>query len=104
MVAQVSSAADFEKALSDDKLVVVDFFATWCGPCKMIAPMIEKFATEYAGKATFYKVDVDEVPDVAKNNDISAMPTLVFFKGGKEVARVLGANLAAIKQNIASNI
>ncbi|CAG99773.1 thioredoxin TRX2 [Kluyveromyces lactis] len=104
MVAQLTSASEFEKALTDDKLVVVDFFATWCGPCKMIAPMLEKFAKEYEGKATFLKVDVDELPDVAKNNDVSAMPTLVFFKSGKEISRVLGANLAAIKQTIAANV
>ncbi|CDO94807.1 unnamed protein product [Kluyveromyces dobzhanskii CBS 2104] len=104
MVAQITSAADFEKALTDDKLVIVDFFATWCGPCKMIAPMLEKFATQYEGKATFLKVDVDEVADVAKKNDVSVMPTLVFFKGGKEVTRVMGADLAAIKKNIAENV
>ena len=83
MVTAVTSASDFEKFISVDKLVVVDFFAVWCGPCKMIAPMIEKFSTEYS-QADFYKVDVDELPDIAK--------------------KVVGANPAAVKQAIASNV
>lgn len=103
MVSEIKSVAEFESAISVDKLVVVDFFATWCGPCKMIAPMLEKFAAEYS-QADFYKVDVDEVPEVAKTNEVSAMPTLIFFKSGKEVAKVVGANPAAIKQTIASNV
>lgn len=105
MVTQVSSVSEFNAALSGtDKLVVVDFFATWCGPCKMIAPMIEKFAEQYAGQATFLKVDVDQAPELAQRHGISAMPTLVFFKNGSELTRVVGANLAAVKQNIVSNI
>lgn len=105
MVAQISSVSEFNSTLSGtDKLVVVDFFATWCGPCKMIAPMIEKFAEQYIEQATFLKVDVDQVPDLAQKYDVSAMPTLVFFKNGNELTRVVGANMAAVKQNIVSNI
>ncbi|CAI2012749.1 hypothetical protein SEUBUCD646_0G04580 [Saccharomyces eubayanus] len=104
MVTQLKSASEYDNALaSGDKLVVVDFFATWCGPCKMIAPMIEKFAEHYSD-ASFYKLDVDEVSDVAQKAEVSSMPTLVFYKGGKEVTRVVGANPAAIKQAIASNV
>lgn len=104
MVTQLKSASEYDTALaSGDKLVVVDFFATWCGPCKMIAPMIEKFAEQYSD-AAFYKLDVDEVSDVAQKAEVSSMPTLIFYKGGKEVTRVVGANPAAIKQAIASNV
>lgn len=104
MVSQITSAAEFDSAIAQDKLVVVDFFATWCGPCKMIAPMLEKFSTQYAEGAVFYKVDVDELPEVAKKSDVSAMPTLIFYKSGKEVAKVVGADLAAIKQTITANL
>ncbi|SSD61107.1 probable Thioredoxin-2 [Saccharomycodes ludwigii] len=103
MVSAISSAEQFSKAINADKLVVVDFFATWCGPCKMIAPMIEKFAQEYT-QADFYKVDVDELADVAAKAEVSAMPTFVFYKNGKEVTRVVGANPAAVKSTVASNI
>ncbi|QHS73512.1 thioredoxin TRX2 [Saccharomyces paradoxus] len=104
MVTQLKSASEYDNALaSGDKLVVVDFFATWCGPCKMIAPMIEKFSEQYSD-ATFYKLDVDEVSDVAQKAEVSSMPTLIFYKSGKEVTRVVGANPAAIKQAIASNV
>ncbi|SCU97538.1 LANO_0E16270g1_1 [Lachancea nothofagi CBS 11611] len=102
MVTQISSSADFDKAIQADKLVVVDFFATWCGPCKMIAPMLEKFAAEYSS-ADFYKLDVDEVPEVAQKSEVSAMPTIVLFKSGKVVDKIVGANPALIKQKIAAN-
>ncbi|SCU91362.1 LADA_0F09494g1_1 [Lachancea dasiensis] len=102
MVTQLASAADFDKAIQADKLVVVDFFATWCGPCKMIAPMLEKFAAEYSS-ADFYKLDVDEVPEVAQKTEVSAMPTIVLFKAGQVVDKVVGANPALIKQKIAAN-
>ncbi|EDO17931.1 hypothetical protein Kpol_1010p47 [Vanderwaltozyma polyspora DSM 70294] len=104
MVQQIKSAAEFEKAIATEgKLVVVDFFATWCGPCKMISPMVDKFAVEYTD-AVFIKVDVDEVGDVAQKYDVTAMPTFLYFKDGKEVHRVVGANPAGIKQAIASNL
>lgn len=105
MVTQVASAAEFDAAISGtDKLVVVDFFATWCGPCKMIAPMVEKFSEQYAEGATFLKVDVDQIPDLAQRYEISAMPTLVFIKNGAEITKVVGANMGAVKQNIVANI
>ncbi|AJV72094.1 Trx1p [Saccharomyces cerevisiae YJM189] len=102
MVSQFKTASEFDSAIAQDKLVVVDFYATWCGPCKMIAPMIEKFSEQYP-QADFYKLDVDELGDVAQKNEVSAMPTLLLFKNGKEVAKVVGANPAAIKQAIAAN-
>lgn len=103
MVSVVHSKAEFTEALSHDGLVVIDFFATWCGPCKMIAPLLDKFSKEYTS-AKFIKVDVDELEDVAKEYSISSMPTILFFKGGKEVAKVIGADAAKIKQAIAANV
>ncbi|ODV83701.1 hypothetical protein CANARDRAFT_29694 [[Candida] arabinofermentans NRRL YB-2248] len=97
MVAVIKTLDEFTKATSASNLVVVDFFAVWCGPCKMIAPMLEKFAKEYS-TADFYKVDVDESPEISSAQDISSMPTLLFFKGGELVGKVIGANPAAIKQ------
>ena len=71
--------------------VLVDFSASWCGPCKALAPTIDKLAAEYAGKIAIYQVDIDNAQDAASNFNISSVPTCVFFKGTKEVDRFSGA-------------
>jgi len=81
------------------QLVVLDCFATWCGPCKVIAPAVAEFSNTYSN-AAFYKVDVDEVPDVAQELGIRAMPTFVLFKDGEKVEEVVGANKAALEAAI----
>lgn len=100
MVQVIKSEAEFTQFINQPNLVVIDFFATWCGPCKMIAPMLEKFSQEYSS-ASFYKVDVDELPTVASSQSVTSMPTLLFFKSGELVGKVIGANPAAIKQTLA---
>lgn len=102
MVASITSKQEFTDALTHDGLVVVDFFATWCGPCKMIAPLLDKFSTEYS-QAKFIKVDVDEFSEIAQEYEVSSMPTVIFFKGGQVVNKVIGANPAALKQVISAN-
>lgn len=83
---------------SKDRLVLLDCFATWCGPCKAIAPQIAKWSEDAAyGEVEFYKVDVDEVPDVAQDLGITAMPTFLLFKNGERVKEIVGANPRAIK-------
>jgi len=72
-------------------LVVVDFWATWCGPCKMISPIVEELANEYEGKAVFGKINTDENPDLASKFSIRGIPTLMFFKGGKKIDDIVGA-------------
>merc|ERR1712190_504539 len=87
MVYEVKDKADFQSQLkaAGDKLVVVDFYATWCPPCKAIAPEIEKLAKEHEGAVVFLKVDVDKAEDAAADNGISAMPTFIFFKKESKV-------------------
>ena len=80
-----------EKVLDVKGTVLVDFFATWCGPCKMVAPAVEQLAEEYNGKAAVYKLDVDEAQDIAMRLQIMSIPTLVFFKDGTESERIRGA-------------
>ena len=78
------------QALSNQGVVVVDFWASWCGPCKMLAPTIDKLAEQYDGKAVVGKVNVDDEQALAVQYGVMSIPTLVYFKDGKEVERKVG--------------
>jgi thioredoxin 1 len=88
---EVKDATFEEDVLNSDLPVVVDFWAVWCGPCKMIAPIMEEFANEYEGKLKVAKLDVDNNPNVAVKYGIRSIPTVLFFKDGKIVEQVIGA-------------
>ncbi|XP_034473551.1 thioredoxin-2 [Drosophila innubila] len=94
MVYLVKDGADFKTQLTNagDKLVVVDFFATWCGPCKMIAPKLEELSQQYAEKIVVLKVDVDECESIAMEYEVSSMPTFLFIKNSVKVDQFVGAN------------
>ena len=82
---------NFEEAvLNSDTPIVVDFWAEWCGPCKMIAPVVDKLAEQYDGRVRFAKVDVDANPTTPGSFGIRGIPTLLVFDGGKEVDRIVG--------------
>ena len=81
----------FEKAIAGDQAVLVDFWATWCGPCRMIAPVIEEVAAEFDGRAVVGKIDVDEEPALAQRFGVMSVPTLIVLKGGKVVEQAVGA-------------
>lgn len=86
------TGSEFEsQVLQSDVPVLIDFWAEWCGPCKAIGPSVEQLATEYAGKAKVFKVDVDREGDLAQRFGIMSIPALIVFKGGKEVDRMVGA-------------
>lgn len=82
---------NFEEIINTDKPVLVDFWAEWCGPCKMIGPLVEELAAEYEGKAVIGKVDVDTNPEVSAKFGIRSIPTLLVFKGGEVVDKQIGA-------------
>lgn len=86
-----ATAEQLKTMLSENKIVLVDFFATWCGPCKMIAPLIEQVSEEYAGKAVVVKIDVDEEPELAAQYGIESIPTVILFKDGQPINVEVGA-------------
>jgi thioredoxin 1 len=93
---------NFEKeVLTADKLVVVDFWAAWCGPCRMVGPVLEELSQEMSEKVKIVKVNVDENPELADKYQIRSIPTMIFFKNGKEAERSIGA---AQKSVIAAKI
>ncbi len=96
------SDSDFKTTLQNAKTpVLVDFSATWCGPCKALAPTIDKVAADYAGKLAVYKVDIDAASDTASSFQIQSVPTCIFFKNGKEVSRFYGnQDLRAVKTHV----
>ncbi|MBO7445748.1 MAG: thioredoxin [Bacteroidales bacterium] len=81
---------NFDSLVKGDQLVVVDFWATWCGPCRHIAPIVEEVAAEYEGKAVIGKCDTDENGDIAMQFGVMNIPTLIFLKNGEEVDRHVG--------------
>ena len=82
MATQITTSEFQEKVLNSSKPVLVDFFATWCGPCKMMAPVLDELAGEVAGKAEVYKVDVAAEPQLAQKYGIMSVPTMIIFKNG----------------------
>jgi len=86
------SDKDFEaEVLKSAEPVVVDFWAEWCGPCKMIAPILEEIASEQAGKVKVAKLNVDDNPDAARRYEVMSIPTLIVFRDGQPVKRLIGA-------------
>jgi thioredoxin 1 len=90
MVINVGNKETFEKVKNSKGLFVVDFYAEWCRPCKLLSPILERVAEKYQGKAAFYKVDVSQFGDLAEENSVEATPTVLVFKDGKEVERLVG--------------
>ena len=90
MALQHLTAEGFDEAISAAPLAMVDFWATWCGPCKILSPVVEKLAEEYDGKVLVGKVDTDSEMSLAQRFGISAIPTLIFFKNGAELKRSVG--------------
>ena len=91
-MAKVATNSNFQELLQDSKLVVVDFWAEWCGPCKAVAPIVEQLATEYEGRVLIGKYDVDEGTDLAVDFGVRNIPTILFFKDGKMVDRQVGSS------------
>ena len=90
MAVQHFNQASFNDAISNNKVVLVDFWATWCGPCRMLAPVIEQLGAQYEGKVVVGKVDTDEQPALAMQFGIMSIPTVILFKDGKEVEHKVG--------------
>ncbi len=82
---------NFDATINSGKVVLVDFWAEWCGPCKMIGPVVDELAKEYEGKALVAKVNVDDTPDLAARFGITSIPNLKIFKNGVEVGNIVGA-------------
>jgi thioredoxin 1 len=90
-MAKVATNTNFDELLQDGKLVIVDFWATWCGPCRMLSPLLDEVEEEMADKISVVKVNVDDADEIAMKFRIMNIPTLLFFKGGQLVDKTVGA-------------
>ena len=90
-MARLITSTDFPALVQDDKLLVVDFFATWCGPCKKLSPTLDEVSEEFGDRVNIVKVDVDESEDLAMTYGIRSVPTVLFFKKGQQVDKFVGA-------------
>ncbi|MEV4600297.1 MULTISPECIES: thioredoxin [unclassified Amycolatopsis] len=88
---KVTDKSFVDDVLTSEKPVLVDFWATWCGPCKMVAPVLEEIAAENGEKLTVAKLDIDENPNTARDYQVMSIPTLILFQGGKPVKQIVGA-------------
>ena len=104
-VKDVTDATFDKDVLKSSKPVLVDFWAPWCGPCRMVSPLVEELATDFAGKVSFYKLNTDENPLTSTNFGIRSIPTLIVFKGGQQVGQIIGFRpKAELKKQLESAI
>ncbi|MCW2662933.1 MAG: trxA [Mycobacterium sp.] len=102
---EVSDASFSSDVLSSNKPVLVDFWATWCGPCKMVAPVLEEIAIERLDQLTIAKLDVDANPETARDFQVVSIPTMILFKDGQPVKRIVGAKgKAALLRELSDSV
>jgi thioredoxin 1 len=102
MVISVSSHSEFKSYINQGKLTVVDFYADWCGPCRAVAPRYDQLSSQYPS-VNFLKVNTDTQEQIASEEQISAMPTFVFYKGGRRIHTITGADIRGVEQFVRSN-
>ncbi len=90
MIHYIENEQILSEVIKNEKLVIVDFFAEWCGPCQMLAPILKNLEQKYSDKVEIYKVNVDESQAATMRYGVTAMPTLIFFKDGQEIERYVG--------------
>ena len=104
-MAKIATNTSFDELLTDGKLVIVDFWATWCGPCRMLSPLLDEVEEEMADKITVVKVNVDDADEIAMRYRIMSIPTLLFFKDGQLVDKSVGAMpKSALVEKINANL
>ncbi len=91
MINTISSETFENEVIKSSEPVLVDFFATWCGPCKMVGPVLEKLSEDYAGKVKFAKLDIDKAEELALKYNVFSVPSMLIFKNGEEAGRIVGA-------------
>ena len=96
----VGTSENFDAILNGDKPVFIDFWATWCGPCRMVSPFVEQLADQYADRVAFVKVDVDEEPELAQRFRVASIPNLVLIKDGEIIEQSAGARPKAMLEEM----
>ena len=97
MIERLETQEAYNTAIKSSDVVLIDFYAQWCGPCKRIAPQLEALAEELKGTVAFYKVDVDVNEEVVLQEGVKAMPTFILYKNGERVLDIVGANMDKVK-------